>query len=37
MYFSATGNTERVAKVIAETTGGELFKLELVEPYTDED
>lgn len=37
VYFSATGNTERVAKVIAETTGGELFQLEPVEPYTDED
>lgn len=37
VYFSATGNTERVAEVIAETTGGELFQLEPVEPYTDED
>ena len=31
------GNTERVAEWIAETTGGELFKLEPVDPYTDED
>lgn len=37
VYFSATGNTEQVAKVIAETTGGELFKLEPAEPYTDAD
>mgnify|MGYP002803051022 FL=1 len=37
MYFSATGNTERVAEVIADTTGGELFELEPVDPYTDED
>jgi flavodoxin len=37
VYFSATGNTERVAKMIAETTGGELFALEPVEPYTDND
>lgn len=37
VYFSATGNTERVAEWIAETTGGELFKLEPVDPYTDED
>ena len=37
VYFSATGNTERVAEVIADTTGGELFKLEPVDPYTDED
>ena len=37
VYFSATGNTERVAEVIADTTGGELFELEPVDPYTDED
>ena len=37
MYFSATGNTERVAEMIAEATGGDLFKLEPVDPYTDED
>lgn len=37
VYYSASGNTERVAEVIAETTGGELFELMPVEPYTDED
>lgn len=37
VYFSATGNTKRVAEVIADTTGGELFELEPVDPYTDED
>ncbi len=37
VYFSATGNTERVAEMIAETTGGDLFELELSDPYTDED
>ena len=37
VYFSATGNTERVAEMIAETTGGDLFELELADPYTDED
>lgn len=37
VYFSATGNTERVAEVIADTTGGELFESEPVDPYTDED
>ncbi len=37
VYFSATGNTEQVAGVIAKATGGELFPLEPVEPYTDED
>lgn len=37
VYYSGTGNTERVAEVIAEATGGELFELEPVDPYTDED
>lgn len=37
VYFSASGNTERVAEVIAEITGGELFELVPVETYTDED
>ena len=37
VYFSATGNTEEVANVIAETTGGELFELEPAEPYSDAD
>lgn len=37
VYFSASGNTERVAEVIADATGGELFELVPVEPYTDED
>lgn len=37
VYFSATGNTERVAQVIAQATGGALFALEPVEPYTDAD
>ncbi len=37
VYFSATGNTERVAQMIGEVTGGALFELEPVEPYTEED
>lgn len=37
VYFSATGNTEQVAGVIAEATVGKLFRLEPVEPYTDAD
>lgn len=37
VYFSATGNTEEVANVIAETTGGELFEIEPAEPYSDAD
>ncbi|MCI8559149.1 MAG: flavodoxin [Lachnospiraceae bacterium] len=37
VYFSATGNTKQVANVIAETTGGDLFELEPVEPYSSAD
>ena len=37
VYYSATGNTEAVAQTIASATGGELFELEPVDPYTDDD
>lgn len=37
VYFSATGSTKTVANYIAETAGVDLFELEPVEPYTDED
>lgn len=37
VYYSASGNTERVAKNIAEATSAELFEIEPVEPYTDAD
>ena len=37
VYYSATGNTAQAAQYIADTTGGDLFELELVEPYTDDD
>jgi flavodoxin len=37
VYFSATGSTEKVAKVIAEETGGTLFELEPVDSYSSED
>ena len=37
VYFSATGNTESAANLIAEATGADVFKLEPVEPYTDAD
>ena len=37
VYYSATGNTEAVASYIAEYTDGDLFELEPVEPYTDDD
>ena len=37
VYFSATGNTEEAASVIARLTGGDLFELEPVNPYAGED
>ncbi|MGI6008472.1 MAG: flavodoxin [Ruminococcus sp.] len=37
VYYSATGNTEEVANYIANATGGDLFEVEPVEPYTDAD
>ena len=37
VYFSASGNTERVAGYIAEATGGDLFELVPVDPYTSAD
>lgn len=37
VYYSATGNTEAVANYIVDAIGGDLFELEPVEPYTDED
>lgn len=37
VYYSATENTETVAKVIADATGADLFELEPVEPYSSDD
>lgn len=37
VYYSATGNTQEAASLIAELTGGDLFELEPADPYTDED
>ncbi len=37
VYYSATNNTEAVAGYIAEATGGDLFELLPVEPYTSDD
>ena len=37
VYYSATGNTERVANGIAQATGGDLFELTPADPYTDDD
>lgn len=35
-YFSKTGTTETVAKQIQTETGGDLFKIEVINPYPDE-
>lgn len=37
VYFSGTGNTERVAQAIAETTGGDIHEIVPAEPYTSAD
>lgn len=37
VYYSASGNTERVANAIAAATGGDTLSLEPVEPYSDDD
>ena len=36
-YFSATGTTEGVARQLAEATGGDLYKIQPVQPYTEAD
>jgi len=36
-YFSATGTTARVAKHLAEATGGDLYEITPEQPYTDAD
>lgn len=36
-YFSATGQTKKLACTIAETVGGELFEIRPVQPYTQKD
>lgn len=37
VYYSATGNTEEAANLIVQETNGDLFELEPVEPYSDDD
>ena len=37
VYYSASGNTARVANNIAETAGADLFEITPTEPYTSED
>ncbi len=36
-YFSCTGTTEKIANLIVDYIGGELFKIEPKDPYTEED
>lgn len=37
VYYSATGNTKKAAEYIAGATGGDLFELVPVNPYSDDD
>ncbi len=37
VYYSATGTTRGVAETLAKVTGGDLFEIEPVEPYTEDD
>ena len=37
VYYSASGHTETVAGYIAQATGGDIFEITPVEPYTDDD
>ncbi|MDE6810951.1 MAG: flavodoxin [Muribaculaceae bacterium] len=36
-YYSATGTTEKAAERVADATGGQLYRIEPVEPYTEAD
>ena len=36
-YFSATGNTEEIARALAERLGADVFAIEVAQPYTDAD
>ena len=37
VYFSVSGNTERVANIIHETAGGDIVRIEPVNPYPTDD
>lgn len=37
VYYSATGSTKAVAETIADTSGGDLFEITPVDPYTSDD
>ena len=34
--YVKVGNTEKVAEMLADLTGGELYKIEQAEPYSDD-
>ena len=36
-YFSAQGHTKSLAEKVADATGGDLFEIQPVNPYTEED
>ena len=36
-YFSATGTTKRVAENLAKATGGDLYEIKPLKPYTSAD
>ena len=36
-YFSASGETEKLAQTIAQVTGGDLYKIQPAQPYTSAD
>ncbi len=36
-YFSATGNTREAAQMVAQVSGGDLFEIVPLQPYTDAD
>ena len=36
VYYSLSGNTEKVAKQIQKNTGGDLFKIQIENPYPDD-
>lgn len=37
VYFTISGNTESIAKIIAEKTNSDIYKIEPKAPYTDDD
>ena len=37
IYFSMTGNTERIARLMAESLGAELYRIQAEHPYTRKD